>query len=301
MQGFIVMQGQNYEEEKELGFIWTPQKDRSGSEQHSWERVREVKEGDRIFHYVKGDIVAISVAKTDCTIEKKPTSKKSTQGYLVQLAYYEFEKPLTIQDYFDKISLHLPKKYSPFQQDSSGNQGYLYPCNEALLIKLVELIGDLNIYEEVDEQLEFALGIVKRTAHNPLIPLLAETESAAKTKVRIEKKKFKQALLHQWHSKCAICEIDLLELLKASHAKPWKDSTKLERVNKYNGILFCANHAELYNRGFIAFDGQGKIHISSLISEENYEKYAIHAKVKIARVEENKYYFKWHKRNLFIK
>ena len=65
MQSFVVMQGQTYQEEKELGIIWSLQQDSGGKERHSWLRMTEVNEGDRIFHYVKGNIVAISVAKTD--------------------------------------------------------------------------------------------------------------------------------------------------------------------------------------------------------------------------------------------
>lgn len=306
MQSFIVMQGRTYDEEKELGIIWTPRKDRIGNEQHSWERVREVHTGDRILHYVKGYIVAMSVAETDCVIADQPAGIETEQGnsedgYLVRLTYNELEIPLNIRDYFEEIDPYLPIKYSPFQHDSSGNQGYLYPCNEELLIKLVELIGELNIYEEADVQLEFAIGTVKRTEHDTFIPMLTETESEAKTKVRLGKQKFRTELMGIWHKKCAICEIELPALLKASHAKPWKDSTESERLNKYNGILLCYNHAALYDEGFISFDGQGKIHISSQIPEVDYEKYAVHAKVKITRTEENKPYFKWHKRHLFRK
>ena len=288
MQSFIVMQGRTYHEEKEVGIIWTPRKDRIGQEQHSWERVREVQAGDRILHYVKGDIVAISVATSDCMIADQPSSMRTQQedneeGYLVYLDYHELEIPLNVREHFTEIEPYLPIKYSPFQKDSNGNQGYLYPCNEELLIKLVELIGELNIFIEDDEQLEFAIGIVKRTEHNTFIPMLTETESKAKTKVRLGKQKFRNELMDQWNS------------------KPWKDSTEAERLNRYNGLLLCRNHAALYDEGFIAFDGQGKIHISSQIPEEDYEKYAIHAKVKIVRMEENKYYFKWHKKHMLKK
>lgn len=306
MQSFIVMQGRTYHEEREVGIIWTPRKDRIGQEQHSWERVREVRAGDRILHYVKGYIVAMSVATSDYVIAEKPSSMRThlednEEGYLVHLEYHELEIPLNVRDHFTHIEPYLPMKYSPFQQDSNGNQGYLYPCNEELLIKLVELIGELNIFVEDDEQLEFAIGIVKRTEHNTFIPMLTETESKAKTKVRLGKQKFRNELMDQWNGTCAICEIKLSALLKASHSKPWKDSTEAERLNRYNGLLLCRNHAALYDEGFIAFDGQGKIHISSQIPEEDYEKYAIHAKVKIVRMEENKYYFKWHKKHMLKK
>ena len=64
MESYIVMQGRTYQEEKELGVLWSLQRDSVGNVHHFWERMKEVAEGDRIFHYVRGDIVAISVAKS---------------------------------------------------------------------------------------------------------------------------------------------------------------------------------------------------------------------------------------------
>ena len=93
--------------------------------------------------------------------------------------------------------------------------------------------------------------------------------------------------------------LNYLELLRASYSKPWKDSTDFERVDPNNGVLLCCNHDALYENGLIAFDGQGKLHISTRIPEEDYEKYSVRLKMKIARTEQNKPYFKWHKRNVF--
>ena len=70
---FIVMQGDTYQEEKQLGLIWSPIKDKGGNVPHSWLRMTEVKEGDRIFHYVKGNIVALSIVLDDCRTGEKPS------------------------------------------------------------------------------------------------------------------------------------------------------------------------------------------------------------------------------------
>ncbi|MGG0644647.1 HNH endonuclease signature motif containing protein [Sporosarcina gallistercoris] len=304
MQSYFVMQGRTYHEEKELGILWSLQQDSAGNTQHFWERMKEIDEGDRIFHYVKGQVVAISVAKTSYKEERKPYTidlpgSEDEKGYLIETEYHELEKPLTIDDFFDEILPLLPIKYSPFQENGNGNQGYLYPCNEELTIKLVELIGDLNIYEIDEEQLEFVMGTVRRTEHDFLTPILAETEAEAKTKVRLGRQRFRNELLPLWNGKCALCDIELTELLQASYAKPWKDSTKSERVDPNNGILLCRNHDALYSNGLIAFDGQGKIHISSRIPGEDYEKVGLHGKMRVNRTVGNKPFLKWHKRWVF--
>ena len=304
MQSFVVMQGQTYLEEKELGIIWSLQQDSSGKERHSRLRMIEVNEGDRIFHYVKGNIVAISVAKTGCQMASKPSTMQNQErwnedGYLVEVDYLELEVPVNVRSKFEAILPLLPIKYSPFQTDANGNQGYLYPCNDELAIKLLELIGDLNIYQVDEEQLELAIGTVVRTERNTFIPIITETESELKTKIRLGQQKFREGLLPLWDHKCVLCEIELPALLRASYSKPWKDGTSSERVDPYNGVLLCCNHDALYENGFIAFDGQGRLHISSQIAEEDYEKYSMHSLMKIARTEENKPYFKWHIRHLF--
>ena len=167
MSNFIVMQGRTYNEEKEAGMIWTCQIDQAGNRQHSWERMREVRQGDMVFHYVNGLIVAVSSATADC-IEgenpiREPYHKNLNQmGYLVTLNYYELEVPLRIIEHLDVIEPLLPVKYAAFQANGQGNQGYLYPCNDELTIQLLELIGEANIYVPAEEQLRLINGFWSR-------------------------------------------------------------------------------------------------------------------------------------------
>ncbi|PIC63647.1 hypothetical protein CSV79_10725 [Sporosarcina sp. P13] len=155
-------------------------------------------------------------------------------------------------DSFNEIQPLLPIKYSPFQDNANGNQGYLFPCNEELTIKLVKLIADFNIYEIDEEQLEFVMGTVQKTEHHFLTPHLAETEAEEKTKVRLGHQRFRNELSPLWHNQCVLCEIELPELLQASYAKPSKDSTTNERSDPNNGILLCRNHDALYHNGCMA-------------------------------------------------
>lgn len=304
MQSFVVMQGDTYDAEKEDGIIWSRQKESSGRIQPSWHRLTEVNVGDRIFHYVRGSIVAISVAKSDCeTFEKSQDENEDKRfnedRYEVKLNYHELEIPIHIHTEIAGIAPLLPVKYSPFQPDGNGNSGYLYPCNEKLAIKLLELISDKNIYRVDEEQLELAIDTVRRPVHNSFFSLITETEAEMKVKIRSGEQKFRKRLIPLWEHKCALCDIELTELLQASRSKPWKDSTDIERIDPHNGILLCSNHDALYDKGFIAFDGQGKLHISNEIIEADYGKYGLQLNMKVKRKLENKPYFKWHKRNVF--
>ena len=267
--------------------------------------MREVKRGDRIFHYVKGFIVAISVVKEDCKEGSKPQTMQNHNrwndaGYLVSTEYRELEVPLNIREHFSLISRFLPIKYSAFQEDGSGNQGYLYPCNEELSITLLELIGVLNVYNSNEDQLELPVDEVIEKERNPLQIIIAETESEAKMKIRRGQQKFRKDLMPLWNNQCPLCGISLEILLRASHSKPWKDSSDAERLDPYNGILLCCNHDALYDKGLISFDGQGRLHISTEISEEEYPMYGLKKNANISVHPENKFYFNWHRKNVFV-
>ncbi|WP_371121728.1 hypothetical protein [Paenibacillus sp. OK060] len=41
-----------------------------------------------------------------------------------------------------------------------------------------------------------------------------------------------------------------MSFLRPSHGKPWRNSDN-ERLDKYNGFLFCPAHDSLYDKGYI--------------------------------------------------
>jgi|GEM_PF-966377 len=304
MNSFIVMQGETYHAEQSAGVLWTPQIDKSGMVPHSWKRMNEVKKGDIVFHYVKGYVVAISRVREDCEKGKKPKnledqSKGYEKAFVAYTVYRELENPLPIKEFFQEIEPLLPVKYSAFQEDANGNSGYLYPCNEELAIKFLELISSLNIFTIEVEQLELSMEVIKKTEHNPLLSLIAEAELEIKTKMRRGKEQFRESLLPLWNGECPLCGISISDVLRATHAKPWKDSSDAERLDPFNGVLLCANHSALYSAGHIAFTGGGRLHISSKILEEHYPIYRLKKGVKISVSPEHATYLRWHKRIVF--
>jgi predicted restriction endonuclease len=77
-------------------------------------------------------------------------------------------------------------------------------------------------------------------------------------------------MIQYWGGACAITNISLPELLRASHAKPWKDSNDAERLNMYNGFLLSPSYDALFDSGLITFQDSGKIVFSSQIGKGNF-------------------------------
>jgi len=130
-------------------------------------------------------------------------------------------------------------------------------------------------------------------------PTLPSDKTTRKTVVdaRIGQGVYRTSLISLWGS-CAVTEATMLEMLKASHIKPWTDSDNIERLDKFNGLLLSANLDSAFDCGLISFDDTGKIIISSVFTEA--DKFSIHPKMKLKRVfEENKPYLAYHRKNVF--
>ena len=86
----------------------------------------------------------------------------------------------------------------------------------------------------------------------------------------------------------------------ASHIKPWRDSTDKEKVSIHNGLLLCPNHDKLFDSGFISFDDDGRIMISSVeLDEKDCKLLNINKDMKIDVSDEQKPFLKYHRENIF--
>jgi hypothetical protein len=61
---------------------------------------------------------------------------------------------------------------------------------------------------------------------------------------------------------CRVAGVSNPELLRASHCKPWRDSSNQERLDGENGLLLTPSIDHLFDRGFIGFDPTGELVIS---------------------------------------
>ncbi|KAB7892593.1 HNH endonuclease [Poseidonibacter ostreae] len=126
------------------------------------------------------------------------------------------------------------------------------------------------------------------------IPISTEKEETIKC--RIGQGKFRDELIKYWGA-CAVSLFDKIELLMASHIKPWRDSTNKERLDIYNGLLLTPNLDKVFDKGLISFDIKGNILISE--SFKNYNLFGINENMKIKIEEEHKKYLKYHQKNIF--
>ena len=147
--------------------------------------------------------------------------------------------------------------------------------------------NDLSVFEDIKNLFEDDENIS-----------LKKTEKEIIIKARVGQSKLRDELI-SLRNKCELCSIDKKELLIASHIKPWSKSLRNERLDINNVLLLCPLHDQLFDKGFISFDEEGKILISNELKGIDLKDLNIIAEMKIKLPEESKKYFKYHRENIF--
>ncbi len=80
-------------------------------------------------------------------------------------------------------------------------------------------------------------------------------------------------MLTLWRGRCAISGLNVPELLRASHAKPWASSTDAERLDVYNGLLLAAHLDAAFDCGLITVEADGAIGLSPTLPVEALSQY----------------------------
>jgi len=80
---------------------------------------------------------------------------------------------------------------------------------------------------------------------------IPETEKDALIKSRVGQGRFRTEQKIYWKNHCAVTGCTLIDLLKASHIKPWRDGSNEERLDKYNGLLLVPNLDSAFDKGYI--------------------------------------------------
>ena len=127
-------------------------------------------------------------------------------------------------------------------------------------------------------------------------------------KTRVNQNVFRQIVLANYDGKCGLTEIDIPELLVASHIIPWKDDEK-NRLNPENGICLSSLYDDAFDKGLISFDNNSKVLFSERlkknVGKDYFDKYFNTIKGKTLFVPKkyhpNLSFLEWHRDCIFNK
>lgn len=126
-----------------------------------------------------------------------------------------------------------------------------------------------------------------------------QTESEVFSTTRIGQGRYREQLLKLWNYRCPLSGISQLEVLLASHIKPWAYCNNVERLDSNNGLILSANFDKLFDTGLITFSDSGNIIISSTIENKDLTRLSLNKDLKLCLNTSQKKYMVWHRDNLF--
>ncbi|SDC45274.1 HNH endonuclease [Variovorax sp. CF079] len=104
---------------------------------------------------------------------------------------------------------------------------------------------------------------------DPQAASVPETTRKVLANARVGQGSYRQRMMELWNSKCAVTRCAIKEVLVASHARPWSESTNFQRLDEYNGLLLAASVDKLFDAGLISFDDNGLLLASQTLSDHD--------------------------------
>lgn len=126
-------------------------------------------------------------------------------------------------------------------------------------------------------------------------------------KTRVNQSFFRTVVLNIYSQKCAVSNIDLPELLIASHIVPWSANEK-ERLNPSNGICLSPLYDKLFDKGLMTVSNNFEINFSSKLErisdKSTYENFIKRYEGKSINTPEKFYpkedFLDFHRKNIYI-
>lgn len=126
---------------------------------------------------------------------------------------------------------------------------------------------------------------------------LDETTKKRLIDARLGQGEYRNKLLKIYPS-CPVTGIELPEMVRASHIKPWRLSNDFERLDPYNGIILAVHVDVLFDKGFITFTSDGVMKVKKREDIKSViDKLKLPTKVKIKVENDSLKYLEWHRNN----
>jgi hypothetical protein len=323
MRYWWVNQNQTYQHEVAGGYLWSPKRKSNGAVNPFYESMREVTPGDIVLSFANTRIAAIGITRSHCYECPKPREFGSAGmnwndvGWKVEVRFTELANRIRPADHIDALRPRLPKKYSPLLPDGRGSQSvYL----AEIPIQLFEAIRDLIGYEarhtlgvaeswiDADSTDGTSMRDVSNWEDHLRVSIehdstLSETERQAVIQARRGQGIFRQRVAVV-EKRCRITGVVNPEHLRASHCKPWRDSSNEERLDGENGLLLTPSIDHLFDRGFISFEGGGQLLVSPVAHTVSLEKMGVRTVDRVnvgVFAEGQRRYLEWHQEYVFLK
>jgi len=173
----------------------------------------------------------------------------------------------------------------------AGARGVYKAADRATLLRLTRRAFDLSL--SLPDELLHAYD--KSTAD------VATTEAVRLAKQRVGQELFRGGLMALWGGRCAVSGLAVPSLLRASHAKPWRDcETDAERLDVFNGLLLAPHLDALFDAGWMTVDADGSVRLHDQLDAGSRVLLAVSEDLHVKGLRpEHLPYLAWHRERVF--
>ena len=157
--------------------------------------------------------------------------------------------------------------------------------NKATLLRLGAFVhANDRTYAIIDGQIPVTALAQKPTSQSTLTNDLqsilkqkvGQTTKETLVNARVGQGEFRQQVLKLWQHRCCVTGSFTKYAIRASHIKPWSESTNEERLDPYNGLPLTANLDALFDSGLISFEDSGALIVSPALSDDERKIFNVH-------------------------
>ncbi|RQR60736.1 HNH endonuclease [Burkholderia sp. Bp9125] len=238
----------------------------------------------------------------------RPMTFREVYDAIVEAGAYKFNSPAAAHIVQIQIRRHCE---GVIQKDSSPNKIFSL-VGKDLYVPLENSKLTSKKYYSIEQDL---LEIVQRDCDNfsqlasdgsdesgfMTIQSPIATTTRRLIDARLGQGKFRLDLEKIWNGRCAVTGCQTKAALRASHIKPWANSTDEERLDGNNGLLLVATLDALFDKFCISFSEAGEMLISESLPKDELLILGVHGRLRIALNARQSNYLAEHRANFKIK
>ena len=178
--------------------------------------------------------------------------------------------------------------------------------NSRFLLKFGEIdIDNGNVYTRIIDRIPAVEIEAYRTSVVSDMKSIQEREDVttreALAHARVGQGRFRDEVLNLWSSRCCVTGSRVLGAVRASHIKPWRNSTDQERLDPNNGLPLIATLDALFDAGLITFESGGTMLISKRVDAGERNRLGLRAR-KLERKPSGQTakYLAYHRQHVFV-
>jgi hypothetical protein len=218
--------------------------------------------GDIVFSFAKGKVGHAGVVDAEATFAPKPDYAIDTpwadDGWMLPVTFLALTPPIDPREHLDVVERYRPESHSPIHANGHGTMNYLSAISDDFGNALLH-IASLNLHSLTtsagkDEVLDDLKAIERDSSTSPTVRLQLSN-------ARIGQGAFRKRVLAM-EPVCRVTGIATAPLLRASHIKPWRESTNAERLDGANGLMLSPHIDLLFDRHLISFTDDGRLVVS---------------------------------------